>query len=182
MRLPHKSPSPARNFRKDRANAITLVTGASLPSVHRDQGLTSLCPAARNRSVTMPIDVLRRDFLKGAAAIAGATGGFSCVGISSPPHLKFRPSTSSQSACSSTAASTCSFRPTTVKGVAVAAPPRTDFRRSLHNEWGLSLFLESQRGDEQRNLMLDFGYSPDLAPEQHGDMRRRRTQAQRADR
>ena len=28
----------------------------------------------------MPIDVLRRDFLKGAAAIAGATGGFSCVG------------------------------------------------------------------------------------------------------
>ena len=30
----------------------------------------------------MPFDVLRRDFLKGAAAIAGATGGFSCVGIS----------------------------------------------------------------------------------------------------
>jgi 7,8-dihydropterin-6-yl-methyl-4-(beta-D-ribofuranosyl)aminobenzene 5'-phosphate synthase len=49
-----------------------------------------------------------------------------------------------------------------VKGVAVAAPPRTDFRKSLHNEWGLALFLESQRGDEQRNLMLDFGYSPTL--------------------
>ena len=30
---------------------------------------------------------------------------------------------------------------------------------SLHSEWGLSLFLESQRADEQRKFMLDYGYS-----------------------
>src|SRR5207247_1516197 len=36
-----------------------------------------------------------------------------------------------------------------------------DFRNVLHNQWGLSLFLESQRGSQQRAMMLDFGYSPD---------------------
>jgi 7,8-dihydropterin-6-yl-methyl-4-(beta-D-ribofuranosyl)aminobenzene 5'-phosphate synthase len=34
-----------------------------------------------------------------------------------------------------------------------------DVRRVLHNQWGLSLFAESQRASEQRSLMLDFGYS-----------------------
>ena len=29
----------------------------------------------------------------------------------------------------------------------------------LHNEWGLSLYLESQRGDENRTILLDFGYT-----------------------
>jgi 7,8-dihydropterin-6-yl-methyl-4-(beta-D-ribofuranosyl)aminobenzene 5'-phosphate synthase len=34
-----------------------------------------------------------------------------------------------------------------------------DLPRVLHNQWGLSLFLESQRVTEQRAMMLDFGYS-----------------------
>ena len=29
----------------------------------------------------------------------------------------------------------------------------------LHNEWGLSLYLESQRDQEQRTILLDFGYT-----------------------
>jgi 7,8-dihydropterin-6-yl-methyl-4-(beta-D-ribofuranosyl)aminobenzene 5'-phosphate synthase len=52
------------------------------------------------------------------------------------------------------------FRPATVNGVSIAPPPRAaDFRRTLHNEWGLSLWLESQRGSEERTIMLDYGYS-----------------------
>jgi len=36
-----------------------------------------------------------------------------------------------------------------------------DYRRTLHNQWGLSLYLQSQRGNEQRTIMLDFGYTPE---------------------
>ncbi len=35
-----------------------------------------------------------------------------------------------------------------------------DYRKTLHNEWGLSLALESRIGTETRNLLLDFGYTP----------------------
>ncbi|CAM3773029.1 MBL fold metallo-hydrolase [Roseateles saccharophilus] len=34
-----------------------------------------------------------------------------------------------------------------------------NFRKTLHNEWGLALALESQAGSQTRNLMLDFGYT-----------------------
>ena len=37
---------------------------------------------------------------------------------------------------------------------------RADYRKALHNEWGLSLALESRIGSETRYLMLDFGYTP----------------------
>ena len=36
----------------------------------------------------------------------------------------------------------------------------TDIRKTLHNEWGLSLALESKSDAETRNLLLDFGYTP----------------------
>jgi 7,8-dihydropterin-6-yl-methyl-4-(beta-D-ribofuranosyl)aminobenzene 5'-phosphate synthase len=36
------------------------------------------------------------------------------------------------------------------------APPRT----TLVGEWGLSMHAESQRGDEVRSILLDFGYNP----------------------
>jgi 7,8-dihydropterin-6-yl-methyl-4-(beta-D-ribofuranosyl)aminobenzene 5'-phosphate synthase len=35
----------------------------------------------------------------------------------------------------------------------------TDFRKTLHNEWGLSLALESRVGTDTRNLLLDYGYT-----------------------
>lgn len=54
-------------------------------------------------------------------------------------------------------------RPAQVNGVSVASSLRGgDYRRSLHNEWGLSLWLEPQRGGEQRTLMLDYGYTPEV--------------------
>ena len=53
------------------------------------------------------------------------------------------------------------FRPAKINGVTVEPLPRSsDYRRTLHNEWGLSLWLESQRAGEERSLLLDYGYSP----------------------
>jgi 7,8-dihydropterin-6-yl-methyl-4-(beta-D-ribofuranosyl)aminobenzene 5'-phosphate synthase len=53
------------------------------------------------------------------------------------------------------------FRPAEVNGVKIAPPPRlADFRRTFHNEWGLSLWLESERAGATRTIMLDYGYSP----------------------
>jgi 7,8-dihydropterin-6-yl-methyl-4-(beta-D-ribofuranosyl)aminobenzene 5'-phosphate synthase len=55
------------------------------------------------------------------------------------------------------------FRPNKVNGVTITPPPRlSDFRRTLHNEWGLSLWLESQRASEERSIMLDYGYSQNV--------------------
>ena len=36
----------------------------------------------------------------------------------------------------------------------------TNLQKHLHNEHGLSLYLESQRGSEKRNFLLDFGFTP----------------------
>jgi 7,8-dihydropterin-6-yl-methyl-4-(beta-D-ribofuranosyl)aminobenzene 5'-phosphate synthase len=36
---------------------------------------------------------------------------------------------------------------------------RTDYRKALHSEWGLSLGLESRIGSDTRHLLLDFGYT-----------------------
>ena len=36
----------------------------------------------------------------------------------------------------------------------------SDYRKTLHNEWGLALALESRKGAETRNILLDFGWTP----------------------
>ena len=37
-------------------------------------------------------------------------------------------------------------------------PPRT----ALNGEWGLAMYAESQRGDETRHVLVDFGYTPEV--------------------
>ena len=46
-----------------------------------------------------------------------------------------------------------------VRRTGLSAPG--DYRKTLHNEWGLALALQSQAGDQTRDLMLDFGYTAD---------------------
>ena len=46
-----------------------------------------------------------------------------------------------------------------VRRAGLASPG--DYRKTLHNEWGLALALESQAGNQARNYMLDFGYTID---------------------
>ena len=40
-------------------------------------------------------------------------------------------------------------------------PPSSDMPRTLQNEWGLSLHLESTRGTETRQILVDFGFTGD---------------------
>jgi 7,8-dihydropterin-6-yl-methyl-4-(beta-D-ribofuranosyl)aminobenzene 5'-phosphate synthase len=55
-----------------------------------------------------------------------------------------------------------------VKDVKVEPAPRqSDYRRSLHNQWGLSLYIESEHASEQHTVMVDFGYTPRSAQQQH---------------
>jgi 7,8-dihydropterin-6-yl-methyl-4-(beta-D-ribofuranosyl)aminobenzene 5'-phosphate synthase len=35
-----------------------------------------------------------------------------------------------------------------------------DIRKTLHNEWGLALQIESRAGSETKQILLDFGYTP----------------------
>ncbi|HYR36461.1 MAG TPA: MBL fold metallo-hydrolase, partial [Burkholderiales bacterium] len=46
-----------------------------------------------------------------------------------------------------------------VRRAGLASP--ANFRKTLHNEWGLALALESRMGADTRNLLLDFGYTPE---------------------
>lgn len=42
-----------------------------------------------------------------------------------------------------------------------ARPPSLDQPRTLQNEWGLSLHMESARGSETRQVLVDFGFTGD---------------------
>ena len=106
----------------------------------------------------------RRDFLKASAAFAGAAAasGFTCVEIASAAPIQAPVVDRLAVRVLIDGSFDNFFRPGKVNGVSVEpAPRRQDYRRSLHNQWGLSLFLESQRASEQRNVMLDFGYTPE---------------------
>jgi 7,8-dihydropterin-6-yl-methyl-4-(beta-D-ribofuranosyl)aminobenzene 5'-phosphate synthase len=106
----------------------------------------------------------RRDFLKASAAFAGAAaaGGFACVEIANAAPIEAPVVDKLAVRVLIDGSFDAFFRPGKVNGVSVEPAPRgRDYRRSLHNQWGLSLFLESQRAGEQRNVMLDFGYTPE---------------------
>jgi len=106
----------------------------------------------------------RRDFLKASAAFAGAAaaGGFACVEIANAAPIQAPMVDKLAVRVLIDGSFDAFFRPGKVNGVSVEPAPRArDYRRSLHNQWGLSLFLESQRAGEQRNVMLDFGYTPE---------------------
>ncbi|MCS6945818.1 MAG: MBL fold metallo-hydrolase [Sutterellaceae bacterium] len=53
------------------------------------------------------------------------------------------------------------FGPVQVQRLGFAVAPRTPPRRTLQNEWGLSLHVESTRGTETRQVLIDFGYTPE---------------------
>lgn len=113
----------------------------------------------------MTKEFARRDFLKFSTAIASvaATGGFSCIGIASAAPIEAPTVDNLSIRVLVDSSYDLFFRPKQLNGVSIQPPPRAaDFRRTLHNEWGLSLWLDSKRGGEQRSLLLDYGYSPDV--------------------
>jgi 7,8-dihydropterin-6-yl-methyl-4-(beta-D-ribofuranosyl)aminobenzene 5'-phosphate synthase len=54
------------------------------------------------------------------------------------------------------------FKPAEVAGVKTEPGRSSNSLRPLHSEWGLSLYLEPQRGDLKRTLLLDFGWTPEV--------------------
>ena len=105
----------------------------------------------------------RREFLKASAAFAAASaaGGFGCVEIAKAGPIEAPAVDRLSVRVLVDGAYNLFLRPGEVKGVKVERPPReSDYRRAIHNEWGLSLYLESQRAADQRTFMLDFGYTP----------------------
>ena len=112
------------------------------------------------------VDTLkRRDFLKASAAMAAASaaGGFTCVEFASaaPIEVPVVDKLSIRVLVDST--HNLFLRPGKVNGVSVQPTPiSAGFPNVIHTQWGLSLWLESQRGNESRALMLDYGYTPDV--------------------
>jgi 7,8-dihydropterin-6-yl-methyl-4-(beta-D-ribofuranosyl)aminobenzene 5'-phosphate synthase len=110
--------------------------------------------------------VRRRDFVKGYAALVGATtvGTFSLPQRTSAARIE-APVIDKLTMRVLIDSSHDQFqRPVSVNGVSHQPPGRgqgSDFRRVLHSVWGLSLYLQSERAAEQRTVMLDFGYSPE---------------------
>jgi 7,8-dihydropterin-6-yl-methyl-4-(beta-D-ribofuranosyl)aminobenzene 5'-phosphate synthase len=104
----------------------------------------------------------RRDFLMGCAAVAGVSTGFTCVEFSNAAAIEV-PVVDKLSIRVLVDGSQNLFqRPEKVGNVSIEPPPRVqDYRRALHSQWGLSLYMQSQRGNEQRTIMLDFGYTPE---------------------
>lgn len=105
----------------------------------------------------------RREFLKTSAALAAtsAASGFSCIEIASAQPIQVPTIDRLAIRVLVDSSYDSFFRPAEVAGVKIAPPARAaDFRRALHNEWGLSLWLESERASEKRTVMLDFGYTP----------------------
>jgi len=107
----------------------------------------------------------RRDFLKATAAFAGAAASntFSCIEIASAAPIEVPAIDKLAIRVLVDSSFDQFFRPKQANGVAVTPAARAgDFRKTLHNEWGLSLWLESQGGGAQRTLMLDYGYTPEV--------------------
>src|ERR1700709_2847193 len=113
----------------------------------------------------MTTDLARRDFLKASAAFAGiaATGAFSCVEIASAAPIAI-PTVDKLSIKVLVDSSFGQFfRPRQAGGVSITPLPRSaDYRKPLHSEWGLALWLESEAAGSQRTLMLDYGYTPEV--------------------
>src|ERR1041384_6781251 len=105
----------------------------------------------------------RRDFLKASAAMAAAAaGGFSCIEIASAQPIQIPTVDKLTMRVLVDQQHDQFLRGSTVNGVVHEGPGSgrsADARNVLHNEWGLSLYLESQRADEQRTILLDFGYT-----------------------
>lgn len=111
----------------------------------------------------MITDLRRRDFLKSSAIFAGmAAAGFSCVEIASAAPIEV-PAVDKLAIRVLVDQQHDQFlRGSTVNGVVHEGPGparSADARNVLHNEWGLSLLLESQRGADQQTILLDFGYT-----------------------
>src|SRR6266849_4802525 len=110
---------------------------------------------------TMKPGTHRRQFILGSAALL-AQAGFARSVFAEAFKPGAVPTVDSLSVRVLTDSSYDTPRPGTSKWVKIkrsSLQSDADYRKVLHNEWGLSLSLESRIGGDTRNLMLDYGYT-----------------------
>jgi len=118
--------------------------------------------ASGEGKIAMTIDFSRRDALKLSAGLAlSAAGGFSCVELAAAAPIEVPTIDKLSVRVLVDSASDLFFRPQEAAGVKTEPGRSTDSMRPLHSEWGLSLYLEPQRGEEKRTFLLDFGWTPE---------------------
>jgi 7,8-dihydropterin-6-yl-methyl-4-(beta-D-ribofuranosyl)aminobenzene 5'-phosphate synthase len=112
----------------------------------------------------MGIDLRRRNFVLGSATAAAlAQLGFARSALASPGRLASVPTVDSltirvitDSAYDTPKVGQSKWVKTRRAGL--VSP--YDIRKTLHNEWGLALQIESRVGSETKQTLLDFGYTP----------------------
>jgi 7,8-dihydropterin-6-yl-methyl-4-(beta-D-ribofuranosyl)aminobenzene 5'-phosphate synthase len=109
---------------------------------------------------TMP-NLNRRDALKMSAGFAAAAGGFSCIELAKAGPIEVPTIDKLSVRVLVDSASDIYFKPSEVAGVKTEPGRSSNSLRPLHSEWGLSLFLEPQRGGLKRTLLLDYGWTPE---------------------
>ena len=110
----------------------------------------------------MHINLNRRQFVLGSAAVLAQMGVANPLAAQQPAKINV-PTVDSLTIRVITDSSYDTPRPGSSKWVKVKRSgfiSKTDYRKALHNEWGLSLQLESRIGSDTRSLLLDFGYTP----------------------
>ena len=105
----------------------------------------------------------RRDALKASVsfALAAAAGGFSCIEVAKAGPIEVPTIDKLNVRVLVDSASDLFFRPQTVNGVKTEPGRSSNSLRPLHSEWGLSLLLEPERGNEKRTFLLDYGWTPE---------------------
>lgn len=111
-------------------------------------------------------DPTRRHFLQFAGA--GLASALAARSMAAKPGLEVRPVDRLTLQVVIDAATFGPFLPDlalpglrVVRSGAVPSGPRMS-RKSLHAEFGLSILARSQRGGEERSVLVDFGYSPEV--------------------
>jgi 7,8-dihydropterin-6-yl-methyl-4-(beta-D-ribofuranosyl)aminobenzene 5'-phosphate synthase len=105
----------------------------------------------------------RRDALKTSAsfALAAAAGGFSCIEMAKAGPIEVPTIDKLSVRVLVDSASDIFFRPQTISGVKTEPGRSSNSLRPLHSEWGLSLLLEPERGNDKRTFLLDYGWTPE---------------------
>ncbi len=105
-------------------------------------------------------DFNRRDALKLSATFAlAAAGGYSCIETAGAGPIEVPTIDKLSVRVLVDSASDIFFKPQQASGVKTEPGRSADSTRPLHSEWGLSLLLEPQRGEEKRTFLLDFGWT-----------------------
>jgi 7,8-dihydropterin-6-yl-methyl-4-(beta-D-ribofuranosyl)aminobenzene 5'-phosphate synthase len=112
----------------------------------------------------MAVDLRRRNVVVASAAAAAlAQLGFAPRAFAQPSRLSSVPTVDSLTVRVLTDSSYDTPRVGTSKWVktrraGLVSP--VDVTKTLHNEWGLALALDSRIGGDTRQILLDFGYTP----------------------